>query len=91
LYLIGLTVVTAALLWTQDGLELRGALFESISALSTVGWTLGVTPTLDPTGRWILSAAMIAGRIGPLAVLWSLVSRTHPLRYRYPEEPVVIG
>lgn len=91
MYLIGLTVVTAALLWTQSGLDLEKALFESISALSTVGWTLGVTPELDTTGRLILCAAMIAGRIGPLAVLWTFVARAEPLRYRYPEEPVVIG
>jgi len=91
LYATLVGVVTTALLATQRDLEFEAAVFESISALSTVGLSLNVTPRLDDTGRWIIAIAMIAGRIGPLACLWSFVSRGGALRYRYPDENVVVS
>ncbi len=91
LYGVAATTVTAALLATQSGLTFQEAAFEAVSALSTVGLSLNVTPRLDDTGRWIVALAMIAGRIGPLACLWSFVSRGRGLHYRYPEENVVVS
>lgn len=91
LYGIAATVVTAALLATQPLLTFDAAVFESVSALSTVGLSLNATPRLDETGRWIVALAMIAGRIGPLACLWSFVTRGPGLRYRYPDENVVVS
>jgi len=91
LYATLVVVVTTALLATQVDLQFEAAVFESISALSTVGLSLNVTPRLDDTGRWIVAIAMIAGRIGPLACLWSFVSRGRALRYRYPDENVVVS
>lgn len=91
MYTIAVVVVTGALLTTQADVRFEGALFESVSALSTVGLTAGVTPKLDAEGRWIVAAAMIAGRIGPLACLWTFVSRSGGLRYRYPQENVVVS
>jgi trk system potassium uptake protein TrkH len=91
MYGVALLSVTSALLATQSGCSLEDALFESASALSTVGLSTGLTTELDTTGRWILCGAMIAGRIGPLAVLWSFFTRPAPLRYRYPQEAVIVG
>jgi Trk-type K+ transport system membrane component len=91
LYGLAAAVVSAALLATQPELEFDEAVFESVSALSTVGLSLDVTPRLDATGRWIVALAMIAGRIGPLACLWTFVSRARALRYRYPDENVVVS
>lgn len=91
LYAIATAVTTAALLATQPELTFEEAAFESVSALSTVGLSLNVTPRLDDAGRWIVAIAMIVGRIGPLACLWSFVSRGRALRYRYPEESVVVS
>jgi Trk-type K+ transport system membrane component len=90
MYSVALTVLTSALLATQD-LPFSHLLFESVSALSTVGLSMGVTSQLDDTGRWIVALGMIMGRVGPLAVLWSFVSRSRPLHYRYPEEQVVVA
>lgn len=91
LYGLATIVVTTALLATQPDLAFEGAVFESVSALSTVGLSKNVTPELDVTGRWIVAAAMIAGRIGPLACMWSFVARGRGLRYRYPDENVIIS
>jgi Trk-type K+ transport system membrane component len=91
LYALAAMLVTTALLATQIDLPFESAVFESVSALSTVGLSLDVTTQLDTTGRWIVAAAMIAGRIGPLACLWSFISRGRALRYRYPDENVIIS
>lgn len=91
LYGAAVVVVTAGLLATQSHLLFVDGLFESVSALSTVGLTRDVTPRLDETGRLILCAAMVVGRIGPVAVLWTLFSRRPALRYEYPEEDVVVS
>jgi trk system potassium uptake protein TrkH len=91
IYAILAALTVGALLWTQPGLELDRAAFEGLSAISTVGWSVGVTAEADSTGRWILSAAMLIGRIGPLAVLWTFAARRNSLEYRYPEAPIQIG
>jgi trk system potassium uptake protein TrkH len=91
LYALAASIVTTALLATQRDLPFESAVFESVSALSTVGLSMDVTPHLDTAGRWIVAAAMIAGRIGPLACLWSFISRGRALRYRYPNENVIIS
>ncbi len=59
---------TMALLLTQ-GLGLKLALFEVISAMATVGLTIGATAELDTVGRVIIMACMFIGRIGALSLL----------------------
>ncbi len=91
LYTLGVLVVTTLLAATQEGMEFMQVLFESVSALSTVGLTTGVTPKTDVWGRLILTAAMLVGRVGPLAIVWSVVSRPSTLRYEYPGESVIVS
>jgi len=57
-----------ALLLTQD-MALRVAAFESVSALGTVGLSIGGTAKADEIGRGILMACMFIGRVGPLTLL----------------------
>lgn len=66
-------------------------MFETMSALATVGLSAGLTPTLTDAGKIILCFAMFAGRLGPLALAYALQRRQHAVRYRFPEEPVRIG
>ncbi|MBI2922994.1 MAG: hypothetical protein HYY18_18215 [Planctomycetes bacterium] len=91
LYSLAVLAVTGALVMTQHGIPFQSLLFESISALSTVGLSTGVTAQLDTAGRLILCAAMFFGRLGPLALVGSIVFRPAPLRYQYPEEPVTVS
>jgi trk system potassium uptake protein TrkH len=66
-------------------------MFESMSALATVGASTGITPALTVAGKLILCAAMFVGRIGPLTAVYALQRHQHPERYRFPEEAVRIG
>ena len=45
------------------------AMFEIMSAVSTVGLSRGVTADLNHAGQWIVILAMYLGRIGPISML----------------------
>jgi trk system potassium uptake protein TrkH len=68
-------------------------LFEVSSALGTVGLTTGITPFLTAFGKCIIITCMVIGRIGPIAIIISLLSSTTQVneRIQYPEEDVMIG
>jgi len=67
--------------------------FETISATSTVGLSLGITPDLSPAGRIALIVGMFVGRVGSLAFLVALVGLTVKRRPRmeFPTEEVVLS
>jgi trk system potassium uptake protein TrkH len=46
--------------------------FEAVSAFSTNGLSLGVTPNLTALGKGLIILTMLAGRIGPLAMMIAL-------------------
>jgi len=65
--------------------------FESVSAMGTVGLSMGITSELSFTGKIIIAATMFAGRVG----LFSLVIRRARDRadalIEYPKGEVMIG
>jgi len=77
------------LLMTQPA-RLDEALFESISAFSTCGYTLGLTPRLNLFGQLLIAFTMFVGRLGMLTLVVALTrEKIEPLRY--PEEKILIG
>ena len=65
--------------------------FEVVSALGTVGLSMGATATLDTVGKIIIMAAMFAGRVGSLTLLVFLLAQHAQTRWRLPEETVDVG
>lgn len=87
---------TAALAVSEDllaakELDFIQLLFETMSALATVGLSTGITPALTPAGKLILCLAMFVGRIGPLTAAYALQQRQERVLYRFPDEAVRIG
>jgi trk system potassium uptake protein TrkH len=66
-------------------------MFETASALGTVGLSTGLTPALTTAGKLIIIIVMFVGRLGPLTLLASLTFNLKPARYSYPEEVVIVG
>ncbi len=66
-------------------------MFETASALGTVGLSTGITGSLTTAGKLIIIIVMLVGRLGPLTLLASLTFNLRPARYNYPEESVVVG
>lgn len=77
---------------TEKGTDFMVILFESISALGTVGLSLGFTPSLSPLGKIIILCTMFAGRVGALTIVFALADRTkNKALIRYPESKVSVG
>ncbi|UCF35436.1 MAG: potassium transporter TrkH [Acidobacteriota bacterium] len=66
-------------------------LFEVVSALGTVGLSLGGTAMLDGIGKGIIITCMYAGRIGPLTLFVFLSQRRHETVWKRPEEEIDVG
>ncbi len=63
------------LLTLTEKMELESVLFESASALGTVGLSTGVTALLSSMGKIIVTFLMFVGRLGPLTFGMSLFLR----------------
>lgn len=66
-------------------------IFEVFSAFGNVGLRTGITPTLAPASRGLLIAAMLIGRLGPLAFVYIFSQAKRPQLRRLPVEPVMAG
>lgn len=63
------------LLETNPTLSPLGLLFESVSAIATVGVSMDLTPNLNTLGRLVIMALMFIGRVGYITVLLSLMTK----------------
>ncbi len=69
----------------------REILFECVSALGTVGLSMGITSDLSALSKLVLIVTMFAGRIGLFAIIIPVSSADRAYNIRYPEGEVLIG
>lgn len=74
-----------------ENLPVLYCLFESASAIGTVGLTLGITPELGLVSRIILILLMFFGRVGGLTLVFAALSGNLSVSQRYPEEKITVG
>ena len=74
-----------------EGLPLLTCLFESASAVGTVGVTLGITPQLGQLSRCILILLMYCGRVGALTLVFAALSDSYAPPARLPREKLIVG
>jgi len=86
-----ISICIFALTITNPQIALRAIVFESFSAFSTVGLSLGVTPQFNDAGKLILTAAMFIGRIGTITLMVAFFRKLASLSYRYPTEHININ
>lgn len=65
--------------------------FEAISAFGTVGLSMNVTPHLNSLQKTAVMLMMIAGRVGPLTLAFSLSRISVRKQVIYAEEGVMVG
>ncbi len=65
--------------------------FEEVSALSTVGLSIGITPTLGVAAKTVLITSMYIGRIGSLTIVLALLRRAANVDYTYSHTNILIG
>ena len=74
-----------------QGITLDDALFESISAMGTVGLTRGVTPTLPALSKLMVTLMMFAGRVGSMSVAMAITRDRPAAKRRNVAEGILIG
>lgn len=74
-----------------EGLPLLTCLFETASAVGTVGLTLGVTPQLGLISHLLLIALMFLGRVGGLTLIYAALSSRPAGLSKYPVERITVG
>lgn len=76
-----------------EGLPVLTCLFETASAIGTVGLSLGVTPGLHVVSHLILISLMFFGRVGGLTLIFAALSNRHAPSYsaRLPQERITVG
>ncbi len=86
LFLLGGMVISRV-----EQLPILTCLFETASAIGTVGLTLGITPGLHFVSRLILISLMFLGRIGGLTLIFATLSATKNTLSRLPLEKITVG
>ncbi len=78
-----LALTGAFVISLAEGLPFEMCIFETVSAIGTVGLSLGITPTLGFMSRAVLIGLMFFGRVGVLTMMFAAVntSRVEPAQY----------
>lgn len=74
---------------TDPDKNLLSLAFETFSAYSTTGLSLGVTPHLSAAGRLVIILTMFVGRVGSLTLLVAFVKKAKPTDYKLPAEQMI--
>lgn len=90
LYIV-LFLVGAMLISGIEDLPLTPCMFETASAVGTVGLSLGITHELGQLSRLILMALMFFGRVGGLTLIFAAISGTKKNVSLLPEEKITVG
>lgn len=86
LFLIGGLVISRI-----ENLPVLTCLFETASAIGTVGLSLGITPQLSCISHLILIALMFFGRVGGLTLIFAALSNSKSATARLPQERITVG
>ena len=89
---IGLAVAGAVFISATSPVGFTDGLFETVSALATVGLTAGVTPALSVPAQFLIIIFMYFGRVGILTIsLGFLTGNKATERFRYADTNLLIG
>lgn len=84
---IGISFVLLNL--SDPGKGMKELLFETVSAYTTCGLSLGVTPSLSPASKIIIIFTMFVGRVGTLTLLVAFIKNMRNRNYVYPSEKIL--
>lgn len=74
-----------------ENLSITECLYETASAVGTVGLTLGITPGLGVFSKGILIVLMFLGRVGGLTLVYAVLPERKTIYAKLPLEKINIG
>ncbi len=88
-----LILITAAtvMLTLMSDFSVGDVLYETVSAMSTVGVTVGITDKFNLVSRFVIAGLMYLGRIGSLTFAVSFLEKKKKAAVSYLSESVAIG
>lgn len=88
---IGLFIGGGMIISRIENLPLLPSLFETASAIGTVGLSLGITSQLGVASQFILIILMFFGRVGGLTLIFAAMKGTGTNITKYPQEKIMVG
>lgn len=91
--MVELLIVTGVsfVLTITESASFLDLLFETTSAIATVGLTTGITPDLTDFGKVLLSITMYFGRVGPLTMAFAFSRKHKHANFKYSEGNILVG
>lgn len=81
----------AVIISIVEDLPLLSCLYETASAIGTVGLSLGITCELGVISQVILMLLMFLGRVGGLTLIYAALASTHKNISKLPQERITVG
>jgi Trk-type K+ transport system membrane component len=91
LSIVSTLILIIVLMLCEPELSARDVIFESISAIFTVGSSMGITEQLGMASKIFLSIAMFIGRVGLISLLTGMFTAERDTSTLYPDENVIIN
>lgn len=88
---LSLTVIATLLISSFENFAIQDIMFEVVSALGTVGLSIGISGSACLMTKVILILLMYAGRIGALTLFDALIKNQKDLVLKKPEGKIMVG
>jgi Trk-type K+ transport systems, membrane components len=88
---VSFAMISAIVISLVEKLPMQTCMFETFSAIGTVGLTLGITPGLSLVSQLILIMLMFFGRVGGLTLIYAAFSHRDMSTLKYPMENITVG
>ena len=79
------------ILLLEPHMSAKSVIFEVVSALFTVGSSLGITPDLSDASKATLCTAMFLGRVGIISLLCGMVGTKRDISQHLPKDNIIIN
>nr|WP_297873111.1 TrkH family potassium uptake protein [uncultured Blautia sp.] len=86
-----LAFLSSMVICALEGMGAKEVIFEVVSALCTVGLSLGITAEVGTISHVILILLMFIGRVGGITILIAFSSRLSAIPSKLPAEKIAVG
>jgi trk system potassium uptake protein TrkH len=92
LFVFAAIIFSAVLILLEPDKRSIDVIFEAISAVSTTGFSIGISHSLSAAGKVTIILAMILGRVGIISALILMLSqKTQKSGVQYPQSRIMVG
>lgn len=85
---LSVLIISIIMLVTTQSASHSELAFEAVSAMGTVGLSMGITPNLDTFGKIVIITTMFLGRVMPAMIIYYLNSKITEFDVSYPKAKI---